>query len=104
MANLDFNEAGARAWMARAENLNERTNQAIQAVSACLETLKANSVGDMIDELGVTGAQLLEHGAQMAQSLSGLIDTVQKIIASLASAVLEAVAQVVGGRGRSTNL
>ena len=103
MANLVFNEGGARAWKAKAEDLNRRTEMSLRAVASCLETLQKDSVGEMVDEIGVTGAQIIEHTAQMAQSLSALISTVERIISSLAQAVMETVAQVISGRGKSTN-
>lgn len=103
MSILDFNEPAARAWMAKAEDLNNRTELCMKSVGAALETLKNNSAGDMIDELGLTGAQVLESTSKLMTAMSGLVSAISNIIGSLIQATAEAAASVVAGRAKGTN-
>lgn len=103
MAILDFNQAQANAWVAKAEDLNERTNNIMKGVNACLQEIQGESVGDMVDELVVTGAQMIEATANMVTALGSIVNAIHGIFAALAQAVVEAVAEVAGSRGKMTD-
>ncbi len=104
MATLDFNKAAADAWQAKAENLNQRTDLCLKAAGDALNTLKAESVGELVDEIGLTGAQLLENAAKMVNNLRGIVDAVKNIGSRLLSWVAEQAGVVSGARSKSTNL
>ncbi len=103
-ATINIQQNEAKAWQERANALNERTEQLLKMVGACFETLNAESVGDFVDELVVTGVKLLDNGAQMIGAMNGLIDAVNNILSSLAQAVGEAVSNVVSNLVRNTTL
>ena len=102
MAIIEFDESAARAWMTKAEDLNNRTELCMRSVAAALETLKTNSVGDMVDEVALTGAQVLEATNGLVTAMSGIVSSISSIIGALAQAVMEGVASAIAGRAKGT--
>jgi hypothetical protein len=102
MAIIEFNQGMAESWMAKAEELNQRTGNYMNAVANCLQEIKADSVGEMVDEVVATGAQVLEHSAGLVHSLSGIVSGVRGIIGRLLAASAEMVGEVVSNRGAMT--
>lgn len=102
MAIIEFNQGAAEAWMAKAEELNQRTGIYMNAVANCLQEIKSDSVGEMVDELVSTGAQVLEHSAGLVHALGGIVSGVRGIISRLLAASAEMVGEVASNKGQIT--
>lgn len=102
MAVLDFNQGAAEAWMQKAEELNGRCKTYVEMVGNCLNTLKANSIGDAIDELGVAGAQVINASATLISSLSAIVTGIRGIFNKLVQASMEMVADVAANKSAIT--
>lgn len=104
MALLDFNQGAADAWVAKAEELNNRCDTYVKAVGACLQEIKSDSVGDMVDDLALAGAQVIDASAQLMSSLSAIVSGVRNIFTRLLQAAAEMVADVDANKGTITKL
>ena len=102
---LDFKgRAAAEAWKAEAEALNERTEQKLKQVTACLQDIKGESVGDMVDHLFEAGGEMIEATTVMAKAMRGIVDMVSKMISSFIQALADAVSGVDSQKGTMTHL
>lgn len=104
MAELDFDQAAADAWSDRAQTLQEKTDMALKQVSAGLEMLAAQSKGDLIEEIKLTGAELLDNTAKMIHNMSEIVNAVKNIGARLLSWVTQQTSDNASARARSIDL
>lgn len=103
MALFDVNESQAREWCRKAEELNERTKTAMNMVGTCLQEIQSESTGEMVDQLVLTGAQVLDATARLTESLSAVKNALEEILSMLANAVMNAVDIISGNRTNTTN-
>ena len=103
-ATINIQQNEAKAWQKQAEDLNTRTDELLKMVGNLLESLKAESVGDFVDELVNTGTKLLANGAEMITAMNGLIDAISQILGALVSAVAEAVGNVLGNFAKNVTV
>ncbi len=95
MAELDFKgRAAANSWKEKAEDLNQRTDAKLKQVAACLQEIKGESVGDMVDQMVEAGAGMLDSGAKMVSAMSQMISMVDKLLAAFVQALADAVSGV----------
>jgi hypothetical protein len=104
MAELDIKgKAAAEAWQEKATNLNNRTQDKLTQVSACLQELQTESVGDMVDQIAEAGAEMLAATAKMMDAMSKMVSMVKDILTALGQAV-DAVIETITANKSTINM
>lgn len=105
MGILDFKgKAQAEAWKRDMNDLNERTDQILGQVYACLDEIKTESSGDFVEQLVVTAADMADAAAEMIKAMKSINDLVDNLLKALADFIGETVQKVVDSRNAATNM
>ena len=105
MALIDFKgKVAAENWKRELSELNNRTDQALKDVGNTIKEIQTESVGDPVDQLVETGANLLNAAAEVIKGLQGLESAIQNIINLLIQKISEAAQAVADNRAKGTDL
>lgn len=73
-------EAKAEAWKRRAEDLNKRTQDALQGLQKDLEAVGDGAEGDLVKQFVDTAADVYKHTGEILKGMTGLLDVVTSVL------------------------
>lgn len=73
-------EATARAWVNKADNLNEQLNEVNKRVEMVIRDIEGNSAGDFVVELVTAANNALKFGTEIFNTVGTIAKTVNSVI------------------------
>lgn len=89
------NEGDAKAWVAKANELNHEAKTLNQMVGQILKTIELDSEGDIVVKLIQAANSMLKFATQVMEVMENIANTISNVIDSIVENVTSVVGKIV---------